>query len=867
MKTDSRTSPARAGAKWISLLCAASLVACNGVQAPIAPPSTSTTLDVRLPAAAADLSTVAVQPTFHVAPVLLEDPSDIDTAVNDASAHLPPHRAQVQAALAHLSTRGLTREAIESAAYGAPARAQVLSVDPLATPLSAGTAVATYTPAQIRAAYGLPSLPAAGAVISAGTAAQLGAGQTIYIVDASDNPNVAAELATFNQTFGLPGCVTTPVAPNASLPLPAATATGGCTLSVVYTTATGAMTATAPAYNSGWATEISLDVQWSHATAPLARIILLEAPDASVNSLIAAVNLANSMGPGIVSMSFGSPEGSWMAAVDGSFAAANMSYVASTGDSGVGVNWPSVSAHVLAVGATTLTYGGAARSEIAWSSTGGGVSAYNAAPAYQTSVVPGMGTASYRNVADVAFNGDPTTGQYVAVMSPGSTTVGWVSAGGTSLSAPQWAGLIAIANAARTQGGKAPLGAPHAILYGQVASVAASYAQSFADITQGSDGTCATCGAKPGYDDVTGLGTPNAGALLTLLEGGSAPVSAPVVAGGAVNGTTGTALSFSVAATAAHAVTYALTGAPSGMTISTGGTVTWPVPVASTSNVVVTATDTVTGLSGKGTYAVTITAPAAPVVTAATIAGTAGVALSYPLHITSPDPVTLTLAGGPAGLSLSATGVLGWTSPVLGTYTATVTARDSKTGLSGLGSVKLSIAAPSPPAVGSATVSGRVGSPLSFAVAVTATNPVSYALVAAPAGMTVSSAGVVSWPSPTAGSFAVKVTATDTRTGLAGQGTYTVTISPAGPVIKVTPITGVAGHAVSGTITVSDATSNKIGLSIAGVPMGMGFAISGTTITASWANPITGTYSLKITGTDGNGLVGTATLPITITAH
>jgi subtilase family serine protease len=156
----------------------------------------------------------------------------------------------------------------------------------------------------VRAAYGLPALPAAGSVLNAAQAAQLGAGQTIYVVGARHNPNVAAELAAFNQKFGLPGCTTKAIAVTAALPLAAASASA-CELSVVYTTTTGSRTATAPAYESGWATELALDVQWAHATAPLARIVLIEAPDPSVNSLLGAIRLANAMGPGVVSMSFG----------------------------------------------------------------------------------------------------------------------------------------------------------------------------------------------------------------------------------------------------------------------------------------------------------------------------------------------------------------------------------------------------------------------------------------------------------------------------------------------------------------------------------------------------------------------------------
>ena len=865
MKRFSGFPPASIAGHLPVLFCVASLAACSAGQSPGS--ATSTALQVRLPVASADLSTVAVEPTFHVAPVLLEDPSDIDAASNDASALLSPHVTSVPSALAHLSTRRLTRGAIEAAAYGAAPAIDLQADNPGATPLAAGTAVATYSPAQIRAAYALPSLPAAGTAVSAAAGAQLGAGQTIYLIDAMNDPNVAAELAAFNSTFGLPNCASSVIAPGASLPLAPAGVTG-CSLSVVYTTSAGAMTASAPAYDSGWSTEISLDVQWSHATAPLARIILIEAPDASVNSLLGAVELANAMGPGVVSMSFGSPEGNWSASVDSTFTAVNMSYLAATGDAGAAVDWPAVSAHVLAVGATTLTYTGASpRSEIAWSDTGGGISAYVPAPSYQTSTVPGMGVQSHRNSADVAFNGDPTTGQYVAVMSPNSATVGWVSAGGTSLSTPQWAGLIAIANAVRAQGAKGALGAPHSLLYGQIADTAGNYSTAFSDITRGSDGSCTTCSAKTGYDTVSGLGTPNAAALLPLLEGGTTAVAGPIVTGASIAGTSGTPLSFRVTASAPHALAYALGGAPAGMLIGGTGIVSWPAPLAGSYAVSVTATDTVTGLSGAGTYHVSITAPAAPLVAAASVNGTAGVALTYQMQITSSDPVTLSLSGAPAGMTLSTAGVITWPDPVQGSYKTTITAKDAKTGQSGQGTVTLVINAPQPPVVTGSAISGRVGSALSFAVAATATDPLSYALAGAPAGMAISSAGVVSWSVPSAGVYAVRVTATDTKSGLSGQGTYTVTISAAGPVLTTTPITGVAGHPVSGTIHVADASSNSVALSISGVPSGMSFSASGATITASWANPVAGTYSLQIAATDGAGLSGKASMAVTITAH
>lgn len=330
---------------------------------------------------------------------------------------------------------------------------------PVVTPQAGSTTGnKIYTPAQIRDAYQLPALAASWSNLTAAQAAKYGAGQTIYIVDAMHDPNIVAELNAFNTAFGLPHCSVTYLTPTTALPLANADASKGCEFVIAYSRA-NAITSTPPTYDSGWAVETALDVQWAHATAPLARIVLIEAPSPTVNDLLGAINLANAMGPGVVSMSFGTNEGSWMSAVDASFNAANMTYLAATGDSGKGVSWPSASSQVLAVGGTSLSgYTSTSRSEVAWSSTGGGISQYITVPSYQTLAVPGLGKQTNRNVADVAFNADPSTGQYTAVIPPGSASVYWYSVGGTSLATPQWAGVVAVTNAMRSQNGKGPLG-------------------------------------------------------------------------------------------------------------------------------------------------------------------------------------------------------------------------------------------------------------------------------------------------------------------------------------------------------------------------------------------------------------------------
>lgn len=762
------------------------VVACGGSDGSDASADLATstmTLELAPDSLPQEASSQLAQPLFHIAPVLLNPPDDADVQDANASAVMSPKQQAVPNEFRALSTRRLTLPKLEEvrmkAAQGMPSAPQ----EGDAMPLAGSGVVTTYSVAQVRAAYGFSPLPAVGSKPVGAQAAALGAGQTIYIVNAMHNPNVAAELAAFNQKFGLPTCTTKVLPPGTALPLAAASASTGCELWVAYSSASGAITATPPAYNSGWATEIALDVQWAHAIAPLARIVLIEAPDPSVNSLVAAIRLANSMGPGVVSMSFGAQEGSWTPSVDSAFSAAGITYFAATGDSGAAVNWPSVSSNVVAVGGTTLTYSGTGtRSEVSWSGTGGGPSAFVATPSYQKSSLPGVGAVARRTVADVAMNADPATGHYVAVMAPGSSAVQWISAGGTSLSSPMWAGLAAVANASRVQAGKSVMGAAHPLLYGQVGAVPTNYASGFADIRSGSHGTCATCSARIGYDQLSGLGTPNGSTLVSLLSGASAPVAAPVVTPASISGTVGTALTFTAAVTAPNPVTLSLSGAPSGMSIGATGVVSWPTPVAGTYAVTVVAKDTKTALTGQGVFTITVAAPVGPVVTSANIAGRPGVPLSFKANVTSPNPVTYALTGAPAGMAVGADGVVAWAKPVLGRYSMTLTAKDSKTGLS-------------------------------------------------------------------------------------GKGTYTVTVSASGPVISAAAMVGVAGTPLTGTISVSSPGASSLSVSITGVPLGMGFSIAGTTITAKWPSPVTGTYQLLVTARDSAGLSAQQAVPVTITAR
>ncbi|MEO5797358.1 MAG: S53 family peptidase [Rhodoferax sp.] len=495
---------ARTAAGGLSVLALLALGACGGGSSDVAVSSSAETVDAV--ALLADVNT-EVLPTFHMAPVDISDPSLVpsDTDTVRTETVLP---AMEGMATARLLPQTVATEAMEARRLLATTPASQMSA-------RAASVVTVYTPAQIRAAYKLPAVSAAGVVSTAAARAALGAGQTIYLVDAYHNPNAFADLNNYSARLSLPTCTNVAISATAALPLAAASATAGCTFSVVYAAATSGRTSVAPAYNAGWAAEIAMDVESAHAIAPLARIILVEATSASLSALANAITVSNAMGSGVVSMSFGAGEGNWTASVDSLFQGKGMQYTASTGDSGSAVNWPAVSTKVLATGGTSLSFNGTTRTETVWSGTGGGTSAYTAVPAYQAALSK---TITKRRVADVSSDSDPYTGQYVGITVPGSA-FGFMSGGGTSIAAPEWAALLAIASAQRALVNLPVLASVQNALYLNVLPNANSYSQAFLDVTKGANGSCTTCAATTGYDASTGLGSPNGGSLLALLSG------------------------------------------------------------------------------------------------------------------------------------------------------------------------------------------------------------------------------------------------------------------------------------------------------------------------------------------------------------
>lgn len=371
------------------------------------------------------------------------------------------------------------------------------SYDYVLNPLAGATQYSSsgpvgLTPSQIRTAYGFNS-------ISFGSITGDGSGQTIAIVDAYDNPKfVSSTSSSFNTSdlhmFDLAFGIADPPS------FTKLNQNGGTSY---------------PTGDTGWGGEIALDVEWAHALAPKANIVLVEANSASYSDLMTAVNYAKSIsGVSVVSMSWGGSEFSGETSYDSVFTTPTghqgVTFVASTGDSGRPGGYPAFSKNVVAVGGTRLTLGsgGTYASETGWSYSGGGISTVESKPTYQSSVTQ---STTKRTIPDVSFDADPNSGVAVYDSYANGNSSPWEQIGGTSFSAPAWGAIIAIANQGRVINGLGTLnGATQTLpmLYALSAS-------DFHDVTSGSNGYSATAG----YDLVTGRGSPYANRVAADLSG------------------------------------------------------------------------------------------------------------------------------------------------------------------------------------------------------------------------------------------------------------------------------------------------------------------------------------------------------------
>jgi subtilase family serine protease len=269
-----------------------------------------------------------------------------------------------------------------------------------------------------------------------------------------------------------------------------------------------------PAFDSGWSAEISLDVEWAHAIAPAATILLIEARSASLSALMSGVDFAVTQGAKQVSMSWGTPSfvSQWM--YDTHFNHPGVTFLASAGDSGTGASYPSSSPYVTSIGGTSLQINTSSNriAEATWTYGGGGAASNVSRPVYQNGFLSGTN----RGTPDVAYNSDPNTGYYVYDSSSGGA---WWQVGGTSAAAPQWAGLIALANQGRAALHKPSLGTGLSLGTNQVLYQLAGGSRymntrgDYTDITTGSNGIA----ASSGYDMATGLGSPVANKLVPDL--------------------------------------------------------------------------------------------------------------------------------------------------------------------------------------------------------------------------------------------------------------------------------------------------------------------------------------------------------------
>jgi subtilase family serine protease len=404
-----------------------------------------------------------------------------------------------------------------------------------------------------------------------------GQGVTIAIIDSFGNPNMASDLANFDTQFNLQHMCGEPgAACGAGIPTFTHVFWNGQTQ--VKAPPSGSNGAGIQTRNI-WALETSLDVEWAHSIAPLANILNVTTNPAEVlgvQGFPAMMNaeqfIVDNHEASVITQSFGAAEETFNSTQSllnlrhAFVAAANngITVLASSGDFGTAnpgktpvknpdtipfptVGWPASDPLVTGVGGTylctdpvtgmgvdstdppTTCKANPGVREIGWVDSGGGFSHVFSTPAYQSTLPTGSTSiGAMRGVPDVAYQASQRTGVLVYDTAPGDAqgglpcaggnpcSAGWYVVGGTSASSPQWAGLVAIADQIAGHG----LGLINPALY-KLAS-GSNYGTDFFDVTTGNNTTDPTVQGYPattGWDPVTGLGTPNAAALVPALAG------------------------------------------------------------------------------------------------------------------------------------------------------------------------------------------------------------------------------------------------------------------------------------------------------------------------------------------------------------
>jgi len=376
-----------------------------------------------------------------------------------------------------------------------------------------------YLTAQsLHAAYSLPTETASSSL------------QTIAVVDAYDDPTAESDLAVYDKEFGLAPCTTA----------------NGCFRKINQEGHASPL----PPVEGGWASEISIDVQMSHAICQGCHVLLVEANSEELTDLGAAVDAAVNAGATEISNSYGSPE-------EAAFASALSEYnsdyydhpgvviTASSGDCGYlneacptevhAAEFPADSPDVVAVGGTTLTDTEGTWGSTVWEEGGSGCSGIFAAPLWQSEVAnfAATGCAEHRSVADVAAVGDPETGVDIYDSTPEENyPTGWEVFGGTSVSSPIIAAEFALA------GGSHGVPYPARTLYSHLGDSDELY-----DVVSGHNGSCdgaSACQAAVGYDGPSGVGSP-IGLGAFSIAGAPADTLRPTISGIVEQGQTLTA--------------------------------------------------------------------------------------------------------------------------------------------------------------------------------------------------------------------------------------------------------------------------------------------------------------------------------------
>jgi subtilase family serine protease len=337
-------------------------------------------------------------------------------------------------------------------------------------PNAVGTAPRGETPASIASAYNLTG--------------QLAGAGVIVIVDAFHYPTALNDFNVFAQQFGLPQEPSTdPLNANNQV------------FQVVY--ANGK-----PRNNCGWAQEAALDIEWAHAMAPNAKIVLVEAKTNSFANLFHAVDVGSAIANAQeVSMSWGGSEFLSEAGNDGHFTHTGIVYFAASGDTGGATIYPGVSPNVVSAGGTRINrdFAGNFVSETGWSGSGGGPSKYELRPSYQDIIQTIVGNA--RGVPDYSFDADPNTGVSVYDSTSCQGSSGWLVFGGTSVSSPSLAGIV------NSAGSNTSSTAELSLLYQSVGNNGSTInSLNFRDILSGTAGSFS---ATTGWDFVTGIGSTN----------------------------------------------------------------------------------------------------------------------------------------------------------------------------------------------------------------------------------------------------------------------------------------------------------------------------------------------------------------------